>query len=313
MAAKKLTLIFLVDGARPDVIQEMISQGRLPHIAEIVSNGTFREAVSCCPSTTGPAYMPFLSGCFPGTVNIPGIRWLDKAAYYGKKGGLSRFRSYNGIEAPLFNADIALGHPTIFELFERPYNIFSIITRGLPRGHNLGSTVKPFAYLYAHFTDDWKRVDTLSLRYLMAALEQNPDFVFVVFPAVDTYSHLNHPRHEKTLAAYEYVDFAIGTAVEKLKRQGRWDETLLIVTSDHGLTATHKHLDLALFLEKHKIKTLSYPLVWKRDPQASVMISGNALGHVYWLDGVGMERSGKRKIFTSSPAGSSWGKRRSTF
>jgi arylsulfatase A-like enzyme len=119
----------------------------------------------------------------------------------------------------------------------------------------------------------------------MRCLDDNPDFIFAVFPGVDSYSHLHHPRHEKTIAAYRFVDFSVGQVVEKLKRLERWEETLLIITSDHGLTATYRHLDLALFFQRRRLTTLYYPVIWKLKPKVSVMISGNAVGHVYCLDG----------------------------
>ncbi len=286
---KSLAIILLVDGARPDVFKELLEEGRLPHIQkEILGQGTFRIATSCCPSTTGPAYLPFLTGCFPGTLNIPGIRWLDKVEFGRKRLSLSRFRSYNGIEAPLFNRDLPGFHPTIFELFQKPYNVFSMITRGLPHGHNLAGKGKPLYYLYAHISENWVWIDKLAYKNLIRCLDLDPDFVFAVLPGVDAYSHLNHPGHDKTLEAYQFVDFVTGQVVDKLKRQKRWDNTLLIITSDHGLTATHTHFDLALFLQRKKIKTLYYPIVWKSRPGAAVMISGNALGQIYWLGGNGL-------------------------
>ena len=275
----------LIDGARPDVMQELLASGTLPHIErEIVRQGTFRVASSCAPSTTGPAYLPFLTGCFPGTINIPGIRWLDKAQFQAKPLGLSRMRSYNGIEGPLLNRDLSPSCKTLFEIFERPFNIFSMITRGLPKGHNLTRLSKPFAYTYAHLTDQWGFVDRIAARRLVYALDQNPDFIFAVFPNVDSFSHLFHPFHDKTIAAYRFIDRTVGKVTSALKTTGRWDDTLLILTSDHGLTATHHHLDLAMHFERRKISTLVYPIVWKRNPRVSVMISGNAMGQVYCLD-----------------------------
>jgi len=104
---KPLVVVYLVDGARPDVMEELLASGDLPNIRrEIVEPGTARTASSCFPSTTGPAYLPFLMGCFPGTMNVPGIRWLDKAEFHSKRWGKDRFRSYNGIEAPWFNSDL---------------------------------------------------------------------------------------------------------------------------------------------------------------------------------------------------------------
>jgi hypothetical protein len=284
--AKKLVILYLVDGARPDVLGDLLAAGKLPNIRRhIVEPGAFRTASSVLPSTTGPAYLPFLTGCFPGTVNIPGIRWLDRKEYRRRRAGKYRFRSYNGIEAPWFNTDLPRSRPTLFELFERPFSIHSLITRGIPGGHNLTLLTRPLSYLYAHLTDRWKIVDKIGHRHLMQCLDRDPDFIFAVFPAVDSFSHLNNPQHDLTFWAYGHVDRSVGEVAKKLQRLGRYEETLWIMTSDHGLTATHNHLDLALFFQKRRIPTLYYPIIWKRNPQASVMISGNALGQVYFLNG----------------------------
>jgi arylsulfatase A-like enzyme len=138
-------------------------------------------------------------------------------------------------------------------------------------------------YLKAHITDRWHPVDRLAHDRLIRCLDEQPDYIFAVFPGVDSYSHLRHPTSEQTLRAYRFADDSIGKVVAKLKVQRRWDDTLLFVTSDHGMTATDSHLDLAIFLHDRGIRTMYYPVIWKRKPEASVMISGNALGMVYFL------------------------------
>ncbi len=280
----KLVITYLIDGARHDVLRELLVAGELPNIQRhVLEPGTFRTATSVMPSTTGPAYLPFLTGCYPGTLNIPGIRWLDRREFLAKPVGKNRLRSYNGIEAPWFNDDLPAERPTLFELFDRPFNILSLISRGLPAGHNLTRYSKPLHYLYAHLTDDWQRVDRLAHRRLLKCLDRDPDYVFAVFPAVDSFSHLHHPRHEKTLAAYRGVDRSLGQVVARLQQLGRLDDTLLLLTADHGLTATHTHLDLGQFFQRRGIDTLTYPGIWKPRPRASVMISGNSLALVYLL------------------------------
>ena len=279
-----LVLVYLVDGARPDVFRRLLDEGELPNIRrEVTAEGTFRLASSCLPSTTGPAHLPFLLGCFPGTLNIPGIRWLDKAEFHARRFGLNRFRSYNGPEALLLNRDLPPERPTIFELARRPFAIYSMVTRGLPRGHDLTQHSKPWMYVGAHLTDRWVPVDRLAHARLMRCLDADPDYIFAVFTNVDCYSHLRDPFAPETLAGYRYVDASVGQVVAKLKRQGRWDDTLLILTSDHGMSATGRHLDLAQYLDRRGIRTLYYPVLWKNRPQASVMISGNAVGQIYFL------------------------------
>ena len=77
----KRAIVVLADGARPDVLNEQMSLGQLPHLARLVERGTNQAMLTCFPSTTGPAYLPYVTGCFPGTCNVPGIRWFDKARY----------------------------------------------------------------------------------------------------------------------------------------------------------------------------------------------------------------------------------------
>ncbi len=281
-----MILFYLIDGARNDVMEELLQAGELPNIErEILSRGTFRTAVSCLPSTSGPAYLPFLTGCFPGTLNLPGIRWLDKTQYNGGGRARDRFRSYMGYEGFWINSDLAVGSPTLFELFPRSASIFSMITRGLRKGGNATARSRPFLYSFAHFTHRWGPVNEAAIRYVRRCLDDQPDVMFVVIPGVDSFSHLHHPRHPAVLDTYRLVDDSVGEIVAELKRRRLWDTTLMILTSDHGLTTTHGHLDLAQFLENRGLRTLYYPLVWKRRAQASVMISGNAFGHVYLLDG----------------------------
>src|SRR5207244_12467883 len=88
------------------------------------------------PSTTGVAYIPFLFGRYPGTANVPGIRWLDRAAAARGSGLRSQWRaarSYCGAQASWNNRDITCG-PSIFELVPQSLEMCSPIVRGLRRG-----------------------------------------------------------------------------------------------------------------------------------------------------------------------------------
>jgi len=77
--ASKVVCI-LVDGARPDVLRELLAQGALPNLARwVIEPGGMAVGTTVFPSTTGVAYIPFLFGRYPGSVGIPGIRWLDRA------------------------------------------------------------------------------------------------------------------------------------------------------------------------------------------------------------------------------------------
>ncbi|MDT8437282.1 MAG: alkaline phosphatase family protein, partial [Gemmatimonadota bacterium] len=77
--------ILLLDGARPDVLDHLRAAGDLPHLERhLLAGADCGAAVTAFPSTTGVAYLPFLTGCYPGTCDVPGIRWLDPRRYDGR-------------------------------------------------------------------------------------------------------------------------------------------------------------------------------------------------------------------------------------
>src|SRR5262245_25109177 len=100
----KRCLMILADGARADVLRDLAEKGELPSIAEhLIAPGSLKAAVTAFPSTTGPAYLPYLTGCYPGTCNLPGIRWFDKDHFSENRFSKDRFRSYVGVESFYMN------------------------------------------------------------------------------------------------------------------------------------------------------------------------------------------------------------------
>lgn len=198
-----------------------------------------------------------------------------------------------GWEALLFNRDIVDGKKTLFEIFKSSLNIFNPLTKGIRPGGNLTKFSKTLYYLYAHLTYHWQVPDLAARRYLNKAMEIPPEFVFVLFPAVDTFSHLNHPFSPKVMHCYRNVDRGLGEVAELLEKKGILDETLFIITSDHGLTSTHKHFDLVGFLDENGYRSLYYPKIFRPGVRAAVMVSGNSMAHLYFKG----EKSWEEPVF----------------
>lgn len=275
-------IVILADGARADVMEELIAEQRLPNIARwMLASGSLRKAVTVFPSTTGPAYLPFLTGTSPGFSNIPGIRWMDKEQF-ASAGWLSAHRSYVGLESFLISSDIARPIKTIFELVPRSYNIFNTIARGAG-WRNRTRLSRLWYWYYAHLTDRWSFVDRAALAKTLECLQQRPCFLFVVFPGIDEYSHLAHPQHEQTIAQYLWLDHSIGKIAEELERRGEWATTQLWIVSDHGLSKTDTHYCLNTFLEGEGLAPFYYPRIHSRfRKQAATMVSGNGMAHLYF-------------------------------
>ncbi len=284
MTEFKSCIFIMADGARADVFSELLQKGELPNISKyIVEGGTYREAVTVFPSTTGPAYTPYIFGKYPGRCNLPGIRWFDRNAYQDKRLSFDRFRSYIGLETYFMNSDVSKDFKTVFEIFPRSINIFNELSRGI----NLKNDKTLFSKLYykvkSHFTDKSDEVDLVAERILLQSLKQFPDYIYTVFLGIDTYSHINHPFHQKVIDSYRRIDNTLGLLAKSLEREGRLDETLLIISSDHGLTQTHSHFDSLEFMSHQGYKTFYYPNVFKHftDAEAACLISGNAMANIY--------------------------------
>ncbi|WP_462137112.1 alkaline phosphatase family protein [Candidatus Mycalebacterium sp.] len=283
----KRCVIMLIDGARKDVFEQLLSSGRLPNISRhIVEPGGFITASSVFPSTTGPAYTPYLLGSFPGKCDMPGIRWLDKKLW-NKTLTFKRLRSYVSYEAVFLNSDLRPYPPTLFELIPSSVSIFNEMTRGLPFGRNLTAMSTAFHKIKNHFFEDGYSIDRIAADKLLRCFNGNaqdfPLFCFAVFMEVDSLSHKLHPFHKKVIDAYLKMDGIIGEIAEKLKQKGVLENTLLAIVSDHGLTATHTHFDLSKTLEREGFSVLEYPNIFRNffGADCSVMVSGNSMAHIY--------------------------------
>lgn len=276
----------MADGARPDVFSGLLKKGDLPNIERyLIEPGSWRTLVSAIPATTGPAYLPFITGCYPGTCNIPGIRWFDRKVFSQKWFSLSKFRSYVGLESYLYNRDISKNVKTIFELTQNPVNIFSAINRGVSFWENKTKIRRSIHWLRAHWTGNWSKVDQICERILMQEITKDHQFIFALFPSIDELSHLNHPFAETVLDRYRSLDNLVGKVARGLKEQGKLEETLIVLTSDHGLSKTHTHLGLVDLLKGLGLRVLFYPLIFQWNPQAVVMESGNGMANLYFKVG----------------------------
>lgn len=299
--SERQCIFILADGARADIFEFLLNRGDLPNIARhIVDQGDYVNGVTVFPSTTGPAYLPYLLGKYPGRCNLPGIRWFDRTVYNNKRISLNRFRSYIGLETYLINRDIDYdGVPTLFEHFPDSISILNEITKGVSFSGDRTRFRKIYYKMKSHFTGNCDEVDDVAARFLLSSLDSSPQFVFAVFLGIDTYSHQLHPFHGAVIDSYLRIDNYVGQIADKLRRQGRLDQTLIVLGSDHGLTSTHTHFDSLGFMTKMGYKTLYYPNVFRHllNADAANMVSGNSMAHMYFKNNNGWnERTGIEEL-----------------
>jgi len=278
-------LMILADGARAEMFEALLAQGNLPEISEhVVERGSYRRGTSTFTSTTGPAHIPLLTGCFPGTVGVPGYRWFDREAYRGYGPAAPRsLRSYNGPEAAWFDRDMDVAHPTLYELIPDSLGVFGLMTRGLEKERNLYSREKPFIWCHSHWFHDYERADRWASKALVEASAAKSRFRFVAFPGIDWNCHYIGVDCPEAIESYRLLDGAVGAAAAKLRELGTYDETMIAIVSDHGHRQVDTHFDLAVsFGSRHGIKTAyhSWP-AFRPSFDAVVCVSGNGMAHVY--------------------------------
>ena len=281
-------ILLLADGLRPDVAEDLLAAGSLPNFAAMLAPHGAARALTCLPSTTNVAYLPFLTGCTPGHLNIPAIRWLDRERYAGRWWtDRAALRSYCGYQSGLLDADLPADQPTIWELVPDSMGLFTPIARGLTPERDPSSRARKLWGAVAHFiTPLHARADRVVGRELVAAVEQPWRFIFAQFPAVDGLTHSHGPDSPTVHEAVRDLDHTVGRVRATLARRDELHDTLIVLVSDHGASPVHTHLDVAEWFRGHGVPTLSHPNLFTRAPRCCVGTSGNGHAMVYARPGV---------------------------
>ncbi len=241
-------------------------------------------ATTVFPSTTGVAYLPFLTGCFPGTCDVPGIRWLDSTRYGGGwVRDRTHVRNYCGVQGGKLNTDIPQRVLSLFDAEKDSVALCSPFTRGLPQARQLTNLSRAVVGGSSHYTRGYKRLDRIVGHDLARIAGRNHRFTFAVFPGVDGLAHSYDPRHPKVLDVYRQFDKIVG---QYAAAGGMDGDHLLVIASDHGMTRIERHTDLAVVLEERGLRALRHPILWRREPHVGVMVSGNASAQIYLKPGI---------------------------
>lgn len=280
-------VILLADGARPDTVDAALTSGALPSLARMrdEGGGALHIVTSCFPSVTGPAYAPFLMGRFPGPIGLPGLRWFDRARTACTFPDFTR--SYVGYQLGDVDRDIDANAPTIFELCESSLGALNVIGRGLPRDRRIGSLTARSALRAArtHFTGNvagWLDIDRDVADDVVDCVRRDrPQFVFAALTGVDKVSHARGQSSPMIADALAIVDDTAARIRADAERSGAWRDLSLWVVSDHGHSRVAQHEDLVRVVQRAGVRIRSHPWVFTPRADVGVMVSGNAMAHLY--------------------------------
>ncbi|HET7632358.1 MAG TPA: alkaline phosphatase family protein [Gemmatimonadaceae bacterium] len=278
-------VVLLADGVRPDTLAAAMDAGALPALARLRHEGGFHEVSTVFPSVTGPAYSPFLMGRFPGPIGLPGIRWFDRDRMACSFPDYSR--SYVGYQIRAVDQDLAADAPTIFELVPGSLGALSVITRGLPPAQRVASLTARSALraAYTHFTGNvagWLEVDReVADEVVRRVATEHPAYTWASFTGVDKASHARGQGDPTVRDALRIVDDTAARIRADAERDGRWQDMHLWIVSDHGHSPVTSHEDLAGLFTVMGHRVRAHPWVMLPFAQTAVMVSGNAMAHLY--------------------------------
>lgn len=277
-------MTILVDGFRADLFRDLLASGGLPNIKKhLVDRGTLVETcVSTFPSTTGPAHLPFITGVMPGLNNCPGLRWVDRRH--------RALRDYCTIHNVLFNTDFPGSNYTLYEILSgaKTACIFDFVSRGA--SDPVTVPAKSLWFLATGEMDVWRKMDGYAVDAFYKVSESGggmPRYSFVWMPAIDHLGHFHGSKNQVILDRVVDIDKQIGRLMARLQDHGVYDETLVSMVVDHGLSDTDNHLDLKKVLGKYGFKVLEdltendqFNSLYQNN--AARGVSGNAFALLYF-------------------------------
>jgi arylsulfatase A-like enzyme len=195
----QMVVIISVDGLAAGAF----ANASTPYLDSLWQEGAYSwSAQTVLPSATLPAHASMVSGLDVPTHGITWNDWLPERGY--------------------------LRLPTVFTLAkEAGLKVAAFVGKA-----KLRHLMPPGAVDHFAMPGYWaKDIVPEAVDYL---LRERPQLLFIHLPDPDTVGHDSGWFSPDQLAAISQVDQAIGLLLEALRREGLWDTTLIIVTSDHG-------------------------------------------------------------------------------
>lgn len=280
-------ILLVADGVRPDSLAAAMDRGEAPALARLRAEGGLHTVTSVFPSVTGLAYTPFLMGRHPAPLGLPGLRWYDRDRTRCRPPHYTR--SYIGHEMRHLDGDMPADAPTLFEMTgtDRTFAAMTMVGRGLGPKASVGRGLRwSVRAAQTHFRGDlagWLAIDRDVAEEVAARIDrEKPTFVLAALLGIDKASHAAGHDAPLVREAIRVVDAAAARIRADAERAGRWETTRLWIVSDHGHSPVRHHEDLAGLVKSWGHRTIAHPWIYSaRTPDVAVMVSGNAMAHLY--------------------------------
>lgn len=246
-------VLITIDGFRPDFYMD--STWKTPHLREIAKNGVYAKGVnSVFPSMTYPSHTAIVSGVQPAK---HGIYYNNQFNPNGPSN--ESYWQYSSIKVPtVWSVAQEKGLKVAALLW--PVSADAPVMYNIPDIGGMGDSVREVYSKPAGFITDlkknvfdntdhieWGKDHNIAKIASYVIKKDQPNLMTIHFFSVDHYQHEQGREGDKVRAAIADADSSVGIIIDALKEAGIWENTVLIVTGDHG------------FLD---VKTSVNPNVW---------------------------------------------------
>jgi len=233
---KQKVLLFLIDALGYNLLKYALEKEELKSFKEIVNNGILTIVTSTFPSTTATALPSIYTSSTPSTHGALGYR------FYAKEFGdiinaLFQKQSINRNCPVKYDPEWLVKAPTIFEIIsENNIPNFSIV-----RSDYLSSTFDKAIYKGS------KEIGYITLSDMLEEtkelLKLDKAFINLYWWSIDALSHRFGPFSQVVLNEIKFLDLYLNELLKSID-----NDTLLIITADHGQIETTKDnlIDLSL-------------------------------------------------------------------
>ena len=257
-------ILIIVDSLPADLFADLLSKNELPNINKfLINRGTYiTHCTTSFPSVSFSTHATILTGSVCKNHGIPGVRW------FSRKEKLNR--TYTGPTWRYLNQDLMIDVRTIFDRLEEKS---SCIWEPVSRGAN-------------NFIRMPRLLGRSCVTRAIQEINNDSKFICLWFPSMDMIGHIFGSDSKVLRFVMKRIDRNLGKLFLKLERDKLFEETLVVLSSDHGQRKTSNHFDLISHLKDSGFQ-VSGRLYDRLSPQSFydrdivVCTEGNGSAHIY--------------------------------
>lgn len=228
-------ILISMDGFRWDYFDKTDT----PHFDLLISGGVkAKSLIPSFPSKTFPNHIAIVTGRYPENHGIIANRMYDPVfdeIYYIGQGS-----------APVLDGKWYEAEP-IWVTAEKQSQRAMTMFWPASEAEILG--VRPTEYfVYDGSVTHNERIDQI-LNWLDYTPSNRPQFLSTYFSHLDDAGHNHGPGSDEVIGAIQEMDRSIGRLINGLKSRGMFDDTNILLVSDHGMASTSS--DSMIFLDDY--------------------------------------------------------------